>query len=153
MPIEIYDLLEKKVGKEDAREVGKVILASFDAIDKRAETVVIQKKAEIKEELTKELVTKEDSARSEGRLNDRITSLEGRLSERISSLEGRLNDRITSLEGRLNDRITSLEGKMSEKFTDMNWRMKVSLIVIISVILLTNPKSLDLIAKLFGLVK
>ncbi|WP_420264501.1 hypothetical protein [Candidatus Magnetominusculus dajiuhuensis] len=164
LPIELYDLLEKKVGREDAREVGKLILASFDAIDKRAETVVVQKKAEIKEELTKELATKEDLARSEGRLNDRITSLEGRLSERISSLEGRLNERISSLEGkmnekisslegRLNDRITSLEGKMSEKFTDMNWRMKVSLIVIISVILLTNPKSLDLIAKLFGLVK
>ncbi|WP_420264502.1 hypothetical protein [Candidatus Magnetominusculus dajiuhuensis] len=120
LPIELYDLLEKKVGREDAREVGKLILASFDAIDKRAETVVIQKKAEIKEELTKELANKEDLAK-----------LEGRLSERISSLEGKIN----------------------EKFTDMNWRMKVSLLIILFVILLTNPKALDLIAKLFGLVK
>ncbi|KWT84189.1 hypothetical protein [Candidatus Magnetominusculus xianensis] len=69
LPIEIYDLLEKKVGKDDAREVGKIILASFDAIEQRSEAVVVQKKAEIKEELTKELTTKEDLAKLEGRFN------------------------------------------------------------------------------------
>lgn len=58
LPIEIYELLEKKVGREEAKEVIKVIEASFEAIEKRAEAVALQKKLEIKDELTKELVTK-----------------------------------------------------------------------------------------------
>ncbi|MBF0555222.1 MAG: hypothetical protein HQK96_11815 [Nitrospirae bacterium] len=142
LPIEIYDLLEKKVGKEEAREVGKILTASFNAIEKKAEAVVIQKKAEIKEELTKELATKEDLAKLEGRLNERITSL-----------EGRLNERITSLEGRLNERITSLEGKINERFTAADWKMRVYFLILIFVILLTNPRSLDLIAKVLGLLR
>ncbi|MCG6552470.1 MAG: hypothetical protein L7F77_09090 [Candidatus Magnetominusculus sp. LBB02] len=120
LPIEIYDLLEKKVGKEEAREVGKILTASLDAIEKRAETLVVQKKAEIKEELSKELATKEDLAR---------------------------------LEGRLNERITGLEGRMNERFTAMDWRMRVYFLILLFVMLLTNPKALDLIAKMFGLVK
>ncbi|MBF0457536.1 MAG: hypothetical protein HQK99_06535 [Nitrospirae bacterium] len=204
LPVEMYDLLERKIGKEEAREFGKVLTASIDAIEIRAEALIVQKKAEIKEELTNELATKEDLARLEGRLsakiasvesglsakiasvesglsakiasvesglNERITSLEGRLNERITSLEGRLNERITSLEGGLNERITSLEGRLSEKIAAVNeritavegrlsekltaidWKMKIYFLILLFVILLTNPKALDLIARIFGLVK
>jgi hypothetical protein len=37
LPIEIYDILERKVGRDDAREIGKVIEFSFDAIERKAE--------------------------------------------------------------------------------------------------------------------
>ncbi|WP_420265596.1 hypothetical protein [Candidatus Magnetominusculus dajiuhuensis] len=157
LPIEMYDLLEKKVGKEDAREVGKLILASFDSIDKRAETVVIQKKAEIKEELTKELATKEDLAKLEGRLNEKVAAVEGRLNEKIAAvkedlakLEGRLNEKINAVEGRLNERITAVEGRLNERFTAMDWKMRVYFLILLFVMLLNNPKVLDLVAKLFG---
>ncbi|KWT75033.1 hypothetical protein [Candidatus Magnetominusculus xianensis] len=86
LPVELYDMLEKKIGKNDAREVGKIILASFDAIEQRSEAVVIQKKAEIKEELTKELTTKEDLIKSEGRLNEKIAAA----NEKISTFKGDL---------------------------------------------------------------
>jgi len=58
IPIEIFELLEKKVGREEAKEVIKVIEASLDTIEKKAETAAIEKKIELKEELTKELITK-----------------------------------------------------------------------------------------------
>ncbi len=156
LPIELYDLIENKVGKDDAREVGKVILASFDAIEQRAEAVVVQKKAEIKEELTRELTTKEDLIKSEGRLNEKIAAVK----EDLAKLEGRLNERITAvkedlakLEGRLNERITAVEGRLNERLTTMDWKMRIYFLILLSVMLLTNPKALDLIAKLFGLVK
>ncbi len=167
LPIELYDLLERKVGKDDAREVGKVILASFDAIEQRSEAVVVQKKAEIKEELTKELTTKEDLIKSEGRLNEKIAAVEGRLNEKIAAvkedlakLEIRLNEKIaavkedlTKLEGRLNERITAVEGRLNERLTAMDLKTRIYFLILLFVILLTNPKALDLIAKLFGLVK
>ncbi|MEO5361848.1 MAG: hypothetical protein H7843_15635 [Nitrospirota bacterium] len=90
LPIEIYDLLEKKVGREEAREVGKILTASLDAIEKKDEAVAIQKKAEIKDELTKELATKEDLAKLEGRLNEKVTTIEGRLNERLTAIDWKL---------------------------------------------------------------
>lgn len=54
LPIEIYDLLEKKIGKEEAREVAKAIEQSLDTIEKKAEAVALQKKLEIRDELSKD---------------------------------------------------------------------------------------------------
>lgn len=56
--IDLYELLEKKLGKDEAKEVVKAIESSVKAIEKKAEEVALQKKLEIKDELTKELVTK-----------------------------------------------------------------------------------------------
>ncbi|MBF0515930.1 MAG: hypothetical protein HQK97_02265 [Nitrospirae bacterium] len=174
LPIELYDMLERQVGKEDARAAGKLILTTFDTIEDRAETVAIQKKAEIKEELLNELASKEDLAKLEGRLNEKINAvkgdlvkLEGRLNEKINAVEVRLNEKIAvikedmaKLEGRLNEkiaavneRVTALDGKMTEKFTDTNARIKIYFLILLFTILLTNPKALDLIAKLVGLAK
>ncbi len=116
LPIEIYDLLEKKVGKEEAREVGKLLTASLDAIEKKAEAVALQKKAEIKEELAKELATKAD-----------IAEIRGEIKELRAEMKG-------------DNKALRLE-------------QKIVLIVLASIILLTNPKALELIAKLFGLAK
>ncbi|KWT74457.1 hypothetical protein ASN18_3337 [Candidatus Magnetominusculus xianensis] len=100
--------------------------------------VVVQKKAEIKEELTKELTTKEDLIKSEGRLNDKTFAVK----EDLAKLEGRLNERITAVEGRLNEILTA-----------MDWKTRIYFLILLFVVLLTNPKALDLIAKLFGLIK
>ncbi|MBI4689989.1 MAG: hypothetical protein HY754_06950 [Nitrospirae bacterium] len=80
IPIEIFELLEKKVGREEAKEVIKVIEASLDAVEKKAEAVALQKKLEIKDELTKELATKADIARLEGEIHTVRAELEGRIS-------------------------------------------------------------------------
>ena len=60
LPLEIYEILEKKVGRDEAKEVIRIIDASLETIEKRAEGAALQKKFEIKDELTKELATKAD---------------------------------------------------------------------------------------------
>ncbi|MBI3599359.1 MAG: hypothetical protein HY097_01800, partial [Nitrospinae bacterium] len=55
---DIYDLLEDKLGKEDARKVASAIEVSLETIEKKAEATILQKKLEIRDELSKELVTK-----------------------------------------------------------------------------------------------
>ena len=52
----------QSICREEAKEVVRVIEASFDAIEKKAVAVALQKKLEIKDELTKELATKADIA-------------------------------------------------------------------------------------------
>ncbi|MBI4746205.1 MAG: hypothetical protein HY786_06645 [Deltaproteobacteria bacterium] len=58
IPIELYESLEDKYGKELARDITKTIEVSFEIIEKKADAVALQKKLEIKDELTKELITK-----------------------------------------------------------------------------------------------
>ncbi|MBI5186119.1 MAG: hypothetical protein HZA01_10400 [Nitrospinae bacterium] len=78
LPLEIYEILERKVGRDEAKEVIRIIDASLDAIEKRAEGVALQKKLESKDELAKELATKADMARLEGKMDADIARLEGR---------------------------------------------------------------------------
>jgi hypothetical protein len=77
---ETYERLEKKLGKEEAKELINVIGASLQqAVDKKfqetlegvrdkADFLITQKKFELKDELTKELATKADIVRLEGEI-------------------------------------------------------------------------------------
>ncbi len=43
IPIEVFELLEKKVGREEAKKVIEVIDAALETIKKRAEAVALEK--------------------------------------------------------------------------------------------------------------
>jgi hypothetical protein len=58
--IELLQLLEDKLGKEEGRKVAEVIEIGLEVIEKKAEAVALQKKLELRDELTKELITKAD---------------------------------------------------------------------------------------------
>lgn len=58
LTLDMLQLIENKLGKEDAKKVAEAIELAFTAIEKKAEAVALEKKLEIKDELTKELVTK-----------------------------------------------------------------------------------------------
>ncbi len=65
---EVYKFIEEEVGKEKAEKIGKAIEEALNTIEKR---VLEQKpilKAEIKEELTKELATKADIAETKAEI-------------------------------------------------------------------------------------
>jgi len=58
--LELLQLLEDKLGKEEARKIAKAIELGLEVMEKRAEELAIQKKLELKDELTKELASKAD---------------------------------------------------------------------------------------------
>jgi hypothetical protein len=86
IPIDVYELLENKLGREDAKKVATAIEVSLDTIEKRADTVALQKKLEIKDELTKELATKADIARLDGK----IDTVEAKLEKKIESVKAEI---------------------------------------------------------------
>ena len=68
LPYEVYKVIEEEVGKEKAEKIGRAIEEALNTIEKR---VLEQKpilKAEIKEELTKELATKADIAETKAEI-------------------------------------------------------------------------------------
>src|SRR3990167_952617 len=98
IPIEIFEILERKLGREDAKEVIKVIEKSLETIDAKAEEaktevkrlsedLALQKKLELKDELTKELATKSDILLVRQEMQTIKVELEGK----IESLNTKLN--------------------------------------------------------------
>jgi len=58
--LELLQLLEDKLGKEEARKVAQAIEIGLEVMEKRAEELAIQKKLELRDELAKELASKAD---------------------------------------------------------------------------------------------
>jgi len=60
--LELYELFEKKLGKEEAKKAIKLVEEALQTIEEQAKAQKPLLKAEIREELRKELATKEDIA-------------------------------------------------------------------------------------------
>lgn len=60
IPYDLYEILERKLGKEEAKEVAKLIEKSLEKIEEKAKEEKEIVKIQIKEELKEKLATKED---------------------------------------------------------------------------------------------
>ncbi|MBF0537954.1 MAG: hypothetical protein HQL03_06840 [Nitrospirae bacterium] len=137
------DLIEKKFSELDKKfaEVDK----KFGELDKKFAT-----KTELKTEL----------ALLEGRMNERFTRIEAKMDVESKRVDGELkairlemNERFTRLEGNMDGEFKRLETKMDGEFKAMRLEMKIFFLLIALLILATNPRTLDMIAKVFGFVK
>jgi ABC-type phosphate transport system auxiliary subunit len=104
-----------------------VIELDFKAIEKKAEEVALQKKLEIKDELTKELATKADIVRLEGEIKADIARLEGEIQTLKADFEG--------------------------KISVLRMEFRVYFVILLAVIILSSPRAVDLIGKILGVVK
>ena len=62
VPLELYELFEEKLGKEKAKEAIKLVEEALKSVEEKAREQKAIVKAELKDELRKELATKEDIA-------------------------------------------------------------------------------------------
>lgn len=135
VPIEIYDLLEKRLGRDDAMAVAKSIEASLSLIEERSREIAAQRKIEAKEELRvelrNELATKEDLVRAEGSLREDLVRVEGSLREDLAKLEGRIEARFERLD---------------KKFS-------LLFMATIFAVVFVNQNALEFLARLIGLIK
>ncbi|MBF0459592.1 MAG: hypothetical protein HQK99_17025 [Nitrospirae bacterium] len=107
--------------------MGKILTASLETIEKKAETVAAQMKVEIKDELTKELATKADLAELRAEIIGEFKRVDGEFKVLRAEMKGE-------------NRALRLE-------------QKIIFLILASIILLTNTRALELIARLFGLAK
>ncbi|MBI4690714.1 MAG: hypothetical protein HY754_10695 [Nitrospirae bacterium] len=127
LSIELYQLLEEKLGKEEAKKVASAIEIGLEVIEKKAEAVALQKKLELKDELTKELATKAD-----------ILVLREEFFGEIKSLRQEMQTMKVELEGRI---------------STLRMEFRVYFVILLAVIILVSPKAIDLIGKFLGVIK
>jgi len=91
--LELLQLLEDKLGKEETRKVAQAIELGLEILEKRAEELALQKKLELKDELTKELASKADLQV----LRAEMQAMEARLEAKIEREILRLDRKFTIL--------------------------------------------------------
>jgi ABC-type phosphate transport system auxiliary subunit len=132
--LELLQLLEDKLGKDEARKVAKAIELGLEVIEKRAEELALQKKLELRDELTKELASKADLLA----LKAEMQAMEAKLEAKIEKVRSELKEEIFKLEHKLNI--------IDRKFTIM-------FIILLFAVILVNQNALEFLLKVLGLIK
>jgi len=147
--LELLQLLEDKLGKETARKVAQAIELGPEVMEKRAEELAIQKKLELKDELTKELASKADiqvlkteiqAVRAE------MQAMEQRLEAKIELVRKELSGKIDKVRAEFSAKIENEILKLDRKFTIM-------FIILFFTLILVNQNALEFLLKVLGLIK
>jgi hypothetical protein len=180
--VETLQFFEDRLGKEEGRKVAEVLERAFEEMEKKAESLALQKKLELKDELTKELATKEDIARLEGMIQSEVARLEGmiksesiklesmiksevarietKMESEIKRLEGMIQSEVTRLEGMIKTEIVRLEGKMeaellkiSKEILRIDKKFTILFILIFFAVIFINQNAIEFLLKVFNVIK
>jgi multidrug resistance efflux pump len=132
--LELLQLLEDKLGKETARKVAQAIELGLEVMEKRAEELAVQKKLELRDELTKELASKAD-------IQVLKTEIQAVRAE-MQAMEERLEAKIEKVRLELKEEIF----KLDRKFT-------ILFIILFFTLILVNQNALEFLLKVLGLIK
>jgi restriction endonuclease Mrr len=136
--LELLQLLEDKLGKETARKVAQAIELGLEVMEKRAEELAIQKKLELRDELTKELASKADIQV----LKAEIQTVRAEMQAMEERLEAKIDKVRTELSAKIENEIL----KLDRKFTIM-------FIILFFTLILVNQNALEFLLKVLGLIK
>ncbi len=125
--LELLQLLEDKLGKDEARKVAQAIELGLEVMEKRAEELAIQKKLELRDELTKELASKADIQV----LKTEIQAVRAEMQAMEARLEAKIEKEIL---------------KLDRKFT-------ILFIILLFAVILVNQNALEFLLKVLGLIK
>jgi hydroxylamine reductase (hybrid-cluster protein) len=88
--LELYELFEKKLGKEEAKKAIKLVEEALEAVEQKAKEQKTIVKAELKDELRKELATKEDITILEQKMETIYRELDQKIETVRQEIKGEL---------------------------------------------------------------
>ncbi len=125
--IDLLYSLEEKVGKEESRRIVEAFVEGLDAIEAKSEALALQKKLELKDELTKELVTKAEFY-GETRL----------IRQEMQTVRQEMQT--------VRQEMQTIKAELDRKFT-------VMFVILFFTIVFLNQNALEFLAKVLGLIK
>ncbi len=90
LTIDLLDTLNEKLGKEEARKLAEAIEATYEGIDKKTESSTLQRKLELRDELTRELASKADLLAVEAKLEGKIDTIRQEMQTIKIEIEGKI---------------------------------------------------------------
>jgi hypothetical protein len=140
--LELLQLLEDKLGKDEARKVAKAIELGLEVMEKRAEELALQKKLELRDELTKELASKADLLA----LKAEMQAMEQRLEAKIELVRKELG-------GEINKVKTELSAKIENEILRLDRKFTIMFIILFFTLILVNQNALEFLLKALGLIR
>jgi len=128
LPIEVYDAIKKVVKDEKtAREIARAIEEGLEAIEEKAKKEKVVLKAEIKDELRKELASKEDIAL--------------------------LEQKIETVRQELKGEIEAVRHEIKGEIRELRAYMKFIIVIMLLGFTFLNPQFYDFLKMVLGMVK
>jgi len=125
--LELYELFEKKLGKEEAKKAIELVGKAIESVREEAKAQKPVLKAEIREELRKELVTKEEFYGEIGKLRQEVEALRQELNGKINTLD--------------------------QKVESIRREMRILFYVLLAFMFLLNKGTIEFAFKVLGLLK
>ena len=125
--LELYELFEKKLGKEEAKKAIELVGKAIESVREEAKAQKPVLKAEIKDELRKELVTKEEFYGEIGKLRQEVEALRQELNGKINTLD--------------------------QKVESIRREMRILFYVLLAFMFLLNKGTIEFAFKVLGLLK
>jgi DNA repair exonuclease SbcCD ATPase subunit len=147
IPIDLYNKIEQSVGKEKAIEVAKLVEDTINYIDERVLEETKKRKIELREDLRKELATKEDVLLVKEELNGKIETVRQELETVRQELET-VRQELKTVREELNGKIDSLRQELKGEMKVL----KMWIFFLGALIVALNQNSLVFIAKLIGYI-
>jgi multidrug resistance efflux pump len=147
--LELLQLLEDKLGKETARKVAQAIELGLEVLEKRAEELAIQKKLELRDELTKELASKADIQV----LKTEIQTVRAEMQAMEQRLEAKIELVRKELGGEIDKVRTELSAKIENEILRLDRKFTILFIILLFAVILFNQNALEFLLKFLGLIK
>jgi uncharacterized protein YnzC (UPF0291/DUF896 family) len=169
IPIDLYEKLERKFGREEAFEIAKMIEDFFKFMERRADEIALQKKVELRSELVNELATKAELNAVKTELKADIerlrTELKGEIENVRAEFRGEIENLRTELKGiraefrselenvrlEFKGEIAKVRTELQNQIDKLNMKLNFLIILVIIVLTLMNPVVAELIKKWAGL--
>jgi chromosome segregation ATPase len=161
--IELLQLLEDKLGKEEGRKVAEAIEIGLGLIEKKAEAVALQKKLELKDELTKELATKADLLVLREELFGETKSIRQEMQTINTELGGKMEKEILRLEGKIEvvrqemqtirQEMQTIRQEMQTIKTELDRKFTIMFIILFFTLIFLNQNALEFLFRVLGLIK
>jgi chromosome segregation ATPase len=143
--IELLQLLEDKLGKEEGRKVAEAIEIGLGLIEKKAEAVALQKKLELRDELTKELTSKADLLAVEAKLG-------GKIEKEILRLEGKIEVVRQEMQT-IRQEMQTIRQEMQTIKTELDRKFTIMFIILFFTVIFLNQNALEFIFRVLGVIK
>ncbi|MDI6791986.1 MAG: hypothetical protein QME81_03845 [bacterium] len=156
LAVAVYEKLKLKVGEDGA-------VAILDYVDSKVEETAVTKLdlAKVESSLGSEIQRVESSLGSEiqgveSSLGTEIQKVESNLGVEIHNLRAeiqRVENKLEAAIQQIRAEIRELESRIDIKMNSLEWKMKLHSLALGALIVVTNPKVLDILGKLLGIIK
>jgi len=142
IPTAIYDKLVEKFGKETAIEIAELIEDTQDYLEEKVVEETKKRKIELRDELRKELATKEDILL----VRQEMETIRQELNGKIEAVREELKGEIEALRQEVKGEIEALRQEVKGEIK----ALKMWIFFLGALMVVLNQNSLELIARLLG---